>query len=95
MTVTCSILVAALVACLAYRILFYDSGDFWDGCAKFGTLFFRRRRRYWPSEALPPPAKPEDFEDESWSSGIRFLVFLAASLGSGYFAYQELHKHLG
>jgi hypothetical protein len=34
MIIVCSIVVGILVAWPAYRILFYDSSDFWDGCGK-------------------------------------------------------------
>jgi len=94
MIITCSIVVGILVTWLAYRILFYDSSDFWDGCGKLTQGLFRRRRRYWPKDALPPLAGPEDFEAESWSSGIRFFLFLAVSIGSGCLTYYELHRHL-
>ena len=93
MIVALSILVGILAAGISYRILFYDFSDFWDGCGKFTGLFVRRRW-IWPRRnSWPPP--PEYFEDEGWSSGIRFTLFLALSIGSGYLIYYELHKHFG
>jgi hypothetical protein len=85
--------VGVLVALLGYRILFYDLSDFWDGCRKFASLFARRQRWFPGRDPSHPP--PEYFEDEGWSSGIRFALFLALSIGSGYLLYHELHKHFG
>jgi hypothetical protein len=74
-----------LVACVAYRILFYDFGDFMRGCGKFLS-----RGRRW--RGMSPP---DDFEDEGWSNGIRFFLFLGLSAGGGYAAYCGLHKIFG
>src|SRR5712691_1124138 len=93
MIITFSILAGLLAAWLSYRILFYDSSDFWDGCGKFTAGLLRRRRR-WIWERDDPPSPPEYFEDESWSCGIRFFLFVAASCGSGYFAYYQLHTSI-
>ncbi len=93
MIIAISILVGLLTAWLSYRILFYDSGDFWDGCYKFTDLFKRHPRWIWQRDTPPPP--PEYFEDDSWSSGIRFFAFVALSSGVGYLAYWQLHKHFG
>ena len=73
------------MAFVGYRIFFYDFSDFMEGC----TRFFSRRRRGWET----PPA--EYFEDSSWSSGFRFFIFLAFSVGSGYLAYHGLLKIFG
>jgi len=91
MIIAFSIVAGVLAAWLSYRILFYDSGDFWQGFDKFTAS--RRRRWIWQRGDPPPP--PEDFEDEGWSSGIRFFLFLAVSFSSGYFAYYQLHKYFG
>jgi len=74
---------------LSYRILFFDSSDFWEGCGKFTAGLLRNRRRWiWQrSEPLPPP---EHFENEGWSSGIRFFLFVLVSVGSAYGVYHEL-----
>lgn len=94
MIITLSILTGLLAAGLWYRVLFYDSNDFWNGCGKFTANLLRNRRRgIWQPPA--PPSAPEYFEDEGWSSGLRFLLFVAASFGCGYLAYYELHKHFG
>jgi len=93
MIITLSMVVGALAAGLAYRLLFYDFGDFWNGCGKFSSLFTRRRGWLRRQNNLHPP--PEYFDDDSWSSGIRFCLFLALSFGGGYFIYYELHKHFG
>ncbi len=96
MIISISIALGVLVAYIAYRILFYDSSDFWQGCGKFtfGILDTPRRGKWiWQSTGQQPSA--EDLEDEGWSSGIRFFLFLALSCGSGYFTYYELHKHFG
>jgi hypothetical protein len=94
MTIAFSIVAGVLAAWLSYRVLFYDSGDFSEGCGKLTAGFLRRRHRWlWQRDDPPPP--PEHFEHESWSSGIRFLLFLAVSFGSGYFTYYQLHKHFG
>jgi len=87
-----SIATGILAACLAYRVLFYDSSDFWDGFARFASCFGRRRRRWIWQKGIPPPP-PEYFEDESWSGGLRFFAFAAASFGSVWLAYHYLHKH--
>jgi hypothetical protein len=89
-----SIVVGILAAFFAYRILFYDFSDFGDGIRKFVSLFTRKHRwlRFGHDPLHPPP---EYFEDESWSSGIRFALFLVLSIGSGYSFYHELHKHFG
>ena len=93
MIIAFSILAGILAAWVAYRILFYDAGDFWEGFDKFITGLGRRGNWKWPRN--DPPPTPEQFEDESWSSGIRFFLFVAVSFGSGYFAYYQLHKHFG
>ncbi len=94
MIIALSIISGALAAWLAYRVLFYDSGDFFDGCCKFTFGLLRSRRRgIW--QRSDPPLSPEQFEDEGWSSGIRFLLFVAVAVGCGYFAYHELQKHFG
>src|SRR5258706_14683273 len=72
MIIAFSILAGLLAAWLSYRILFYDSSDFWDGCGKFTAGLLRSRRR-WIWERDEPPSPPEYFEDESWSCGIRFF----------------------
>jgi hypothetical protein len=90
MIMTLSIVTGLLAALLWYRVLFYDSSDFWQGCGKFTAGLWRGRGR---PPAPPPP--PEYFEDEGWSSGFRFLLFAATSFGCGYLVYCELHKHFG
>lgn len=93
MILTLSILAGLLSACLWYHVLFYDSSDFRQGCGKFAAgLGKRRQKAIWEQTDFQPT--PERFEDEGWSGGIRFLVFLAASFGCGYLVYYELHKHL-
>lgn len=94
MHIAFSIVAGVLAAWLSYRVLFYDSSDFWDGCGKFTAGLLRRRRR-WIWQRDEPPPSPGSFEDESWSSGIRFLLFVAATFGCGYFAYHQLHKYFG
>jgi hypothetical protein len=94
MIIAISIVAGFLAAWLSYPVFFYDSGDFWDGCGKFTAGLLRRRSR-WIWQRDDPPAPPERFEDESWSSGLRFFLFVAASFGGGYFTYYQLHKHLG
>jgi len=79
-----SIAVGLGAAGILYRVLFYDFSDFLEGCGKFLS-----RRSRWQSYT------PKYFEDEGWSSGIRFFIFLALSCGSGYLTYYELHKHFG
>lgn len=92
MIVAISMATGIVVAWVAYRVLFYDSSDFWDGFSRFASWFGRRRCRWiWQKGDPPPP--PEYFEDESWSSGLRFLVFVAASFGCAWFAYHYLHQH--
>jgi len=94
MIISASIVICILAGWVSYRVLFYDSDDFWEGCGKFtGGLLRSRRRWIWQKSEPPPP--PEFFEDESWSSGIRFFLFLAVSFGSGYFTYYQLQKYLG
>jgi hypothetical protein len=90
MIMALSISVGLLAAWLWYRVLFYDSNDFWQGCGKFMSVLTRGRGR---RPARPHP--PDYFEDEGWSSGFRFLLFAAASFGCGYLVYYELHKHFG
>jgi hypothetical protein len=92
MFIVLSIAVGILVAWLSYRILFYDVGDFLEGCGKFtrGLMVFLFARGY-RHRRIPPPSA-EDLEDEGWSSGIRFFLFLALSCGCGYFTYYEFHK---
>jgi len=94
MIITLSIAVGALAAYLGYRMLFYDASDFWEGCGKFVCCFSKMKRGLWSRQG-PWPPPPEYFEDEGWSSGIRFALFLTLSLGSGFLVYHELHKHFG
>ncbi len=89
MILVASILVGVLAAYVAYRMLFYDLNDFGDGFIAFFTTFLRRR---WPYRPTKPPA-PEDFEDERWSSGLRFGLFLAVVVGAGVLTYNRLHKY--
>jgi hypothetical protein len=91
MIIAFSILVGVVAAWLAYHVLFYDFNDFCQGFGKFTAR--RRRRAMWQHSDPPPP--PEHFEEEGWSSGIRFFLFLVVSIGCGYFAYYELQKHFG
>lgn len=78
MIIAASIVVGLLVACLMYRVLFHDLSDFIDG---FNRLITRG------------PIKPEDYEDPGWSSGIRFLLFVALTGGAAWFAYSQLHEY--
>ena len=94
MIIAVSIVVGVGVGWLLYRVLFYDLADFMDGVVRFFTVFLVRRRR-WPFGPRSKLPTPEDFEDDSWSSGIRFFFFLALSVGSGYFTYTELQRHFG
>ena len=89
MIIALSIVAGVLAAWLSYRILFYDSDDFCEGVVK--CLGKSRGRRM----ISPKDPTPESFEDESWSSGFRFLLFVAVTLGSGCFAYYQLLKHFG
>jgi hypothetical protein len=94
MIIAVSIVVGVLVGWLLYRALFYDLADFMDGFVRLFTLFLVERRQ-WPFAPWNKPTAPEDFEDEGWSSGIRFFVLLALSAGSAYCAYSILNKHFG
>ena len=89
-----SIAIGVLVAWLLYRVLFYDFADLRDGCVKFFTFFLRGKRRGLFSRQIKPPT-PEDFEDESWFSGVRFFLLLAFSIGSACLTYSGLHRHFG
>jgi hypothetical protein len=93
MIIAISIVAGVIASLLSYRVLFYDSDDFWDECGKCTVgLLTRPPRRMWRG---PDPLPPEHFEDESWSSGVRFLLFVVASAGLAYLAYYQLHKHFG
>ena len=92
MMIAGSILVGIFVSGVLYRVLFYDLADFMDGLIKLLTVFLVKRRQ-WPFAPWQKPIRPEDFEDEGWSSGIRFFSFLALSLGSAYYTYGALHKY--
>jgi len=94
MIIIASVAVGVLVSWLAYRILFYNFADLADGFIRLSTVFLVRRRR-WPFSPRSKSPPPEDFEDERWSSGLRFFVFLGVSIGSGCFTYSELQKHFG
>ena len=94
MTIAVSIVVGVGVGWVLYRILFYDLADFMDGFVRFFTIFLVRRRR-WPFAPRSKLPTPEDFEDNSWSSGIRFFFFMALSVGSAYFTYSQLQRHFG
>lgn len=93
MIIALSILSGVVVAGVSYRILFYDLSDFLDGLIKFFTAFLVRRRR-WPFERIKSPG-PDESEDDGWSNGIRFFIFLALSGGAGYFAHSGLHRYFG
>jgi hypothetical protein len=94
MTIAFSVVAGILAAWLSYRVLFYDSNDFWEGCDKFTAGLLRSRHR-WIWQRGEPTSPPDHFENESWSGGIRFFLFVAVSLGRGYLAYYQLHKHFG
>lgn len=87
MILAASIAVALGVGWLAYRVLFYDVGDFLDGVdqmtrGKHRFLYDPRRK----------PVTPKDCEDDSRTSGFRVVVLLVLSVGSGYSAFVQLHK---
>ena len=94
MIIAVSIVVGVLVTGLLYRTLFYDVADFLDGLITLFTIFLMEKRR-WPFAPRHSSPTPEDFQDEGWSSGIRFLVLLALAAGSGYLVYIALHKYFG
>ncbi len=92
MIVVLSIVAGLAAAFIAYRVLFYDSGDFWDGFVRFATCFLYRRSSWiWQRNSQQP--RPENFEDDSWSSGIRFGIFVLLAVGSGVLLYHELVAH--
>ena len=64
----CQVFVARLW--LLYKVLFYDLADFMDGFVRLFTVF-RVRRRRWPFAPRSKLPTPEDFEDDSWSSGSK------------------------
>ena len=86
-----SIAAGLCVAYVAYRMLFYDASDFWDGVFFFSRSF---KRGVW----RPPPLLKGDniptAEDLFWSA-VRFVLFLAVSIGTGYYVYSQLQKHFG
>jgi hypothetical protein len=92
MIIASSIAVGILVGWLSYRILFYDLGDFMDGFVTCMTVFLVRRAR-WPFAPREKPPTPEDFEDDSRTSGFRFFFFLILSVGCGYSTYSQLHRY--
>jgi len=94
MIIAISTVVGLGVGCLLYRVLFYDSADFVDGFVRLSTAFFFGRRG-WPFAPRRKPPTAQDFEDDGWSSGIRFFFFLVLSAASAYFAYSELQTHFG
>src|SRR4051812_27156973 len=94
--IAASIIAGGLAAWLLYYVLFYDLEDFLGGFGKFLKKLMHRRRRHTIFQRTDlTPANPADFEEESWSSGIRFLIFLALSIWAGYLTYSGLHKLFG
>jgi hypothetical protein len=77
MIIATSILFGLAVAIFMYRLLFHDFSDFIDG---FNRLTTRG------------PVKAEDYEDEGSSSGIRFVLLIALSVGGAYVAYSQLQR---
>jgi hypothetical protein len=88
-----SSIAALCVAYIAYRLLFYDRSDFWDGLLFITRTFHRRHLKPWPKGGASPA--PEDLEDDSWYSALRFVAFIAVSIGTGYYVYGELQKYFG
>lgn len=93
MILAASIVAALCVAYIAYRMLFYDWADFWDGCFFISRCIGKRGSKPWPKGGKAPA--PEDLEDDSWYSGLRLVLFLALSIGTGYYVYSQLQKHFG
>jgi hypothetical protein len=87
MIIALSILTGLLGAWICYRVLFYDSNDFRDGLDRLG-----KEEDQWIWRRNRTQQRSEDFEDESWSSGIRAFVFLAVSIGCGMLTYYGLHS---
>lgn len=85
-----SIAAGLYVAYVAYRMLFYDASDFWDGM----FFFAKMRRRGGPPEPLLVGENLPTIEDLFWS-GVRLVVFLAVSIAAGHWVYSQLQKHFG
>lgn len=94
--VVLSIIAGGLAAWVLYYVLFYDREDFLEGLGKFTKWLIYSRRRTIVHRIIhrnePTPANPADFEDEGWSSGIRFLLFLGLSIWAGFLTHNGLHK---
>lgn len=86
MIIAISIAVALVVACISYYALFKDFDDFCEGLGRF---FSSERGGMWRAWAQDADG------GQSWASGIRFKFFALSAIGSGFFAYYELHKHFG
>ena len=89
MIIALSIAVGLGAAYILCRVLFYDFSDFFEGCGKFLEKLVRGGRG--PSR----PLTPEYFEDEGWSNGIRFFLYLAFSCGGACLTYYALRKYFG
>jgi hypothetical protein len=85
MVIVMSIIAGLVVAFLAYRILFSDFGDFLGGYDWFQK---DNDRWVWQRPRIAAP------EDENWLGGIRFIVWLAVSVGCGWLCYELLQKVL-
>ena len=83
MIIAASIAVGIGLALLMYRLLFDDFGELIHAS---GLVISQRG---WP---LPPQ---EDIEDDGWTIGFRFYLFLAVSVGGAFAAFFFLEKHFG
>ena len=81
MIISASIAVWVILAWLMYRLLFDDFGDF------IHAVDLVISQRGWP---LP---RQEDIEDEGWSIGFRFYLFMTVSVGGAFVAFHLLEKH--
>jgi hypothetical protein len=87
MIITLTILASVIGGWVSYRLLFYDSSDFQEGLERLD-----KDEDDWIWPRIKSQHSPEDFEDESWSSGIRAFIFLAVSIGCGILTYYGLNR---
>ena len=81
MIIAASIAVGIGLALLMYRLLFDDFGEF------IHAVDLVISQRGWP---LP---RQEDIEDDGWTIGFRFYLFMIVSVGGAFVAFHLLEKH--
>ena len=82
MIIAISIAVTLVVGYISYRIIFTGFADFREGFDRFFNADNRNRTTLWSFDYT---------DDQNWSSGIRFFIFILFPLAAGVLTYLKLY----